>query len=133
VRSGVDMHMRIVVSLLPIHGFAYGVCFSVVRQIEGFLRLPIELLACCLLCLESSVQRPLFFFDFIVREDVALSVFIRSLHEFVVGGINGLSVVVQLMLVSITAVDSSVFCVSVVIRDVFRVPNIWFTRCDALF
>jgi hypothetical protein len=61
-----------------------------------------------------------------------MSVFIRGLHEFVVGGINGPSVFVQLMLVSITAVDSSVLCVSVVIRDVFRVLNIWITNCDAL-
>jgi hypothetical protein len=79
----------------------------------------------------SSVQRQLFFFQVHRREDIALSVLIRGLHEFVIGGINGLSVFVQLMLVSITAVDSSVFCISFVIRDVFRVPNIWFTRCDA--
>jgi hypothetical protein len=49
-----------------------------------------------------------FSFDFFVWEDVALSVFIRGLHEFVFGGIDKLSVFVQLVFVSITAVYYSV-------------------------
>jgi hypothetical protein len=72
-----------------------------------------------------------FSFEFIVWEDVALIVFVLGLHEFVVGGINGLSVFVYLVIVSITAVDYYGHCVSFVIRDVFRVPNIRLTRCDA--
>jgi hypothetical protein len=49
-----------------------------------------------------------FSFDLFVREDVALSVFVRGLHEFVVGGINGFSLFIELVFVSITSVDSLV-------------------------
>jgi hypothetical protein len=73
-----------------------------------------------------------FSFDFFVWEDVALSVFVRGLHEFVVNGIDGLSVFVQLVLISITAVVYSGTCIYVVIRDAFRVPNILLMSCAAL-
>jgi hypothetical protein len=68
-----------------------------------------------------------FSFDFFVWEDVALSVLVRGMHKFVVSEIDGLSVFVQLVLISITAVVSSCTCISVLIRDVSGF-QIYFSR-----